>query len=91
MGASQVIGIPLRWNDVDAYRHVSHMALVAILDDGRGRWLDSIVGSLVPDWGMSSPGSRWTSGPRPHLANGCSSARSRWSTSARRASDCRSG
>ena len=51
MDISQVIGIPLRWNDVDAYRHVSHMALVAILDDGRGRWLDSVVGSLVPDWG----------------------------------------
>ncbi|MHA4850149.1 acyl-CoA thioesterase [Rhodococcus sp. MSC1_016] len=51
MGTSQVIGIPLRWNDVDAYRHVSHVALVAILDDGRGRWLDSVVGSLLPGWG----------------------------------------
>ena len=67
MDISQVIGIPLRWNDVDAYRHVSHMALVAILDDGRGRWLDSVVGSLVPGWGYASPGSSWTSGPPPSL------------------------
>ncbi|MFQ6230896.1 acyl-CoA thioesterase [Nocardia sp. NPDC002869] len=51
MSTTQVIEIPLRWTDVDAYRHVSHMALVTILDDGRGRWLERIVGSHVPGWG----------------------------------------
>ncbi|MFC8386677.1 acyl-CoA thioesterase [Nocardia sp. NPDC057272] len=50
MGSTQLIEIPVRWTDVDAYRHVSHMALVALLDDGRGRWFECVVGSEVMGW-----------------------------------------
>ncbi|QTJ67937.1 acyl-CoA thioesterase [Rhodococcus sp. ZPP] len=43
------VEVELRWTDIDAYRHVSHMALVTIVDQGRGRWLDSL-GELPDDW-----------------------------------------
>lgn len=43
------VEVELRWTDVDAYRHVSHMALVTIADQGRGRWLDSVA-DLPTDW-----------------------------------------
>ncbi|MFE7416155.1 acyl-CoA thioesterase [Rhodococcus sp. NPDC057529] len=43
------VEVELRWTDIDAYRHVSHMALVAIADQGRGRWLDSVA-HLPADW-----------------------------------------
>ncbi|MFD7007039.1 acyl-CoA thioesterase [Rhodococcus jostii] len=47
--AQGVVEVELRWTDIDAYRHVSHMALVTIADQGRGRWLDSL-GELPNDW-----------------------------------------
>ncbi|WP_101468768.1 acyl-CoA thioesterase [Nocardia fluminea] len=50
MGTSELIEIPVRWTDVDAYQHVSHMALVALLDDGRGRWLERVIGPQAPGW-----------------------------------------
>lgn len=50
MGSSQLIEISVRWTDVDAYQHVSHMALVGLLDDGRGRWLERVVGPQTSNW-----------------------------------------
>jgi acyl-CoA thioester hydrolase len=43
------VEVELRWTDIDAYRHVSHMALVTIADQGRGRWLERL-GSPSADW-----------------------------------------
>ena len=46
---TDTVEVELRWTDIDAYRHVSHMALVTIADQGRGRWLESL-GDLSADW-----------------------------------------
>lgn len=43
MSTPQEIDVEIRWPDVDAFGHVSHMALVAIAEHGRSRWLDEIL------------------------------------------------
>ena len=35
--------VEIRWSDVDAYRHVSHIALVALAEHARSRWLDAAL------------------------------------------------
>jgi acyl-CoA thioester hydrolase len=42
------VEVEIRWPDIDAYGHVSHMALVAIAEHGRSRWLDATL-EVVPD------------------------------------------
>ena len=41
---SDSVDVEIRWSDVDAYGHVHHIALVAIAEHGRSRWLDSVMG-----------------------------------------------
>ena len=38
------VDVEIRWSDVDAYRHVSHIALVALAEHARSRWLDARLG-----------------------------------------------
>jgi acyl-CoA thioesterase FadM len=33
--------VEIRWSDVDAYGHVSHIAIVALAEHARSRWLDA--------------------------------------------------
>jgi acyl-CoA thioesterase FadM len=42
------VEVEIRWPDIDAYGHVSHMALVAIAEHGRSRWLDATL-DVEPD------------------------------------------
>ena len=35
--------IEIRWSDVDAYGHVSHIAIVALAEHARSRWLDAAL------------------------------------------------
>lgn len=42
--------VEIRWPDIDAYGHVSHMALVAIAEHGRSRWLDATLGLVPQTW-----------------------------------------
>jgi acyl-CoA thioester hydrolase len=44
------IDVEIRWPDVDSYGHVSHMALVAIAEHGRSRWLDSVFEISPSTW-----------------------------------------
>ncbi len=37
------VDVEIRWSDVDAYRHVSHIALVALAEHARSRWLDAVL------------------------------------------------
>ena len=47
---TDAVDVEIRWPDVDAYGHVSHMALVAIAEHGRSRWLDATLGSEPETW-----------------------------------------
>jgi acyl-CoA thioester hydrolase len=38
------VTVEIRWADVDAYGHVSHIALVAIAEHARSRWIDGVLG-----------------------------------------------
>jgi acyl-CoA thioester hydrolase len=35
--------VEIRWSDVDAYGHVSHIAIVALAEHARSRWLDATL------------------------------------------------
>ena len=35
--------VEIRWSDVDAYGHVSHIAIVALAEHARSRWLDAVL------------------------------------------------
>ena len=37
--------VEIRWSDVDAYGHVSHIAIVALAEHARSRWLDAVLGT----------------------------------------------
>ena len=37
------IDVEIRWSDVDAYGHVSHIAIVALAEHARSRWLDTVL------------------------------------------------
>lgn len=37
-----MIEVPLRWGDFDALGHVNHVAVLALLESGRDRWLRSV-------------------------------------------------
>jgi acyl-CoA thioester hydrolase len=37
--------VEIRWTDVDAYGHVHHIALVAIAEHARSRWIDGVMES----------------------------------------------
>jgi acyl-CoA thioester hydrolase len=37
------IDVEIRWSDVDAYGHVSHIAIVALAEHARSRWLDAVL------------------------------------------------
>ena len=50
MSPPQEIDVEIRWPDVDAFGHVSHMALVAIAEHGRSRWLDGILSVAPGTW-----------------------------------------
>jgi acyl-CoA thioester hydrolase len=39
------IDVEIRWSDVDAYGHVSHIAIVALAEHARSRWLDGVLGT----------------------------------------------
>ena len=42
------VSVEIRWPDVDAYGHVSHIALIGIAEHARSRWLDSLL-EVTPD------------------------------------------
>lgn len=44
------ISVEIRWSDVDAFGHVSHIALVAILEHARSRWIDDVLGVAPSNW-----------------------------------------
>jgi acyl-CoA thioesterase FadM len=44
------VEVEIRWPDIDAYGHVSHMALVAIAEHGRSRWLDATLDLAPETW-----------------------------------------
>ena len=44
------VDVEIRWPDIDGYGHVSHMALVAIAEHGRSRWLDATLGIRPATW-----------------------------------------
>ena len=44
------IAVEIRWSDVDAFGHVSHIALVAILEHARSRWIDDVLGIAPSNW-----------------------------------------
>jgi acyl-CoA thioester hydrolase len=50
VAAAENVDVEIRWADVDAYGHVSHIALVAIAEHGRSRWLDSILEIAPATW-----------------------------------------
>jgi acyl-CoA thioester hydrolase len=37
------VDVEIRWSDVDAYGHVSHIAIVALAEHARSRWLDGVL------------------------------------------------
>ena len=37
--------VQIRWSDVDAYGHVSHIAIVELAEHARSRWLDAVLES----------------------------------------------
>jgi len=37
------VDVEIRWSDVDAYGHVSHIAIVALAEHARSRWLDAVL------------------------------------------------
>lgn len=37
------VEIHVRWTDMDAYGHVHHATQIGLIEDGRNRWLDSIL------------------------------------------------
>jgi acyl-CoA thioesterase FadM len=39
------VDVEIRWSDVDAYGHVSHIAIVALAEHARSRWLDAVLES----------------------------------------------
>jgi acyl-CoA thioesterase FadM len=39
------VDVEIRWSDVDAYGHVSHIAIVALAEHARSRWLDTVLGT----------------------------------------------
>jgi acyl-CoA thioester hydrolase len=39
------VDVEIRWSDVDAYGHVSHIAIVALAEHARSRWLDATLGA----------------------------------------------
>jgi acyl-CoA thioester hydrolase len=39
------VDVEIRWSDVDAYGHVSHIAIVALAEHARSRWLDGVLES----------------------------------------------
>jgi acyl-CoA thioester hydrolase len=39
------VDVEIRWSDVDAYGHVSHIAIVALAEHARSRWLDDVLES----------------------------------------------
>ncbi len=39
------VDVEIRWSDVDAYGHVSHIAIVALAEHARSRWLDGVLGT----------------------------------------------
>ena len=42
MSQADEVEVEIRWSDVDAYGHVSHIALVALAEHGRSRWFDAL-------------------------------------------------
>ena len=42
MSQADDVEVEVRWSDVDAYGHVSHIALVALAEHGRSRWFDAL-------------------------------------------------
>lgn len=40
---TEPVEIHVRWTDMDAYGHVHHATQIALIEDGRNRWLDSIL------------------------------------------------
>jgi YbgC/YbaW family acyl-CoA thioester hydrolase len=39
-GRDEPIGVEIRWTDVDAFSHVHHVAMLAILEHARSKWVD---------------------------------------------------
>lgn len=37
------VEIHVRWTDMDAYGHVHHATQIALIEDARNRWLDSVL------------------------------------------------
>jgi acyl-CoA thioesterase FadM len=50
MARDDPVYVEIRWPDIDWYGHVSHMALVAIAEHGRSRWLDATLGIQPATW-----------------------------------------
>jgi len=50
VSATRPVDVEIRWSDVDAFGHVSHMAFVAIAEHARSRWLDGILGVAPATW-----------------------------------------
>jgi acyl-CoA thioester hydrolase len=44
-GVSDAREVEIRWTDVDAFGHVHHIALVAIAEHARSRWIDEVLES----------------------------------------------
>ena len=44
-GMTSGVDVEIRWSDVDAYGHVSHIAIVALAEHARSRWLDTVLES----------------------------------------------
>jgi acyl-CoA thioester hydrolase len=50
MPNEDAVDVEIRWPDIDWYGHVSHMALVAIAEHGRSRWLDATLETTPDTW-----------------------------------------
>ena len=50
IAAPESVEVEVRWPDVDAFGHVSHIALVAIAEHGRSRWFDKVLGIEPETW-----------------------------------------
>jgi acyl-CoA thioester hydrolase len=45
-------GVEIRWTDVDAFGHVHHVAMVAILEHARSKWLDGVLSADAWDYAL---------------------------------------
>jgi acyl-CoA thioester hydrolase len=40
-------GVEIRWTDVDAYGHVHHIAMLAVVEHARSKWIDGLLSTEV--------------------------------------------